>query len=52
MKIYTTMDRDKQDEITAIMDGSNYKWENDKVQAGIIAMETKTGCNCSYRWWP
>ena len=43
MKIYTTMDRDKQDEITAIMDGSNYKWENDKVQAGIIAMETKTG---------
>ena len=43
MKIYTTMDREKQDEITAIMDGSNYKWENDKVQAGIIAMETKTG---------
>lgn len=43
MKIYTTMDREKQDEISAIMDGSNYKWENDKVQAGIIAMETKTG---------
>lgn len=43
MKIYTTMDRKKQDEISAIMDGSNYNWENDKVQAGIIAMETKTG---------
>lgn len=43
MKIYTTMDRKKQDEISAIMDGTNYKWENDKVQAGIIAMETKTG---------
>ena len=44
MKIYTTMDRKKQDEIAAIMDGSSdYKWENDKVQAGIIAMETKTG---------
>ena len=43
MKIYTTMDRKKQDEIFAIMDGTNYKWENDKVQAGIIAMETKTG---------
>ena len=43
MKIYTTMDREKQDEINAIMNGSNYKWENDKVQAGIIAMETKTG---------
>ena len=43
MKIYTTMDREKQDEISEIMDGTNYKWENDKVQAGIIAMETKTG---------
>ena len=43
MKVYTTMDRKKQDEIAAIMDGSNYKWENDKVQAGVIAMETKTG---------
>ncbi len=43
MKIYTTMDREQQDKITAIMDGSNYKWENDKVQAGVIAMETKTG---------
>ena len=43
MRIYTTMDRDQQDKISAIMDGSNYEWENDKVQAGIIAMETKTG---------
>ena len=43
MKIYTTMDREQQDKISAIMDGSNYKWENDKVQAGIIAMKTKTG---------
>ena len=43
MKVYTTMDRDQQDKISAIMDGSNYEWENNKVQAGIIAMETKTG---------
>lgn len=43
MKIYTTMDREQQDKISAIMNGSNYDWENDKVQAGIIAMETKTG---------
>ncbi len=43
MKIYTTMDRDQQDKISAIMDGSTYKWENDKVQAGIIAMKTDTG---------
>lgn len=43
MKIYTTMNRSKQDEVTKIMNGTNYTWENDKVQAGIIAMETKTG---------
>ncbi len=43
MKIYTTMDREKQDAINAIMDGSDYTWENDDVQAGIIAMETDTG---------
>ena len=43
MKIYTTMDREQQDKISAIMNGYNYDWENDKVQAGIIAMETKTG---------
>lgn len=43
MKIYTTMNRAKQDEVTKIMNGDGYSWENDKVQAGVIAMETKTG---------
>ncbi len=43
MKIYTTMDREKQDKITNIMTGDSYSWENDKVEAGIIALDTKTG---------
>lgn len=43
MKIYTTMDREKQDEITKIMNGENYTWENDNVDAGISVLDTKTG---------
>lgn len=43
MKIYTTMDRDAQDYITGIMNGENYTWENDKVDAGIVVLNTKTG---------
>lgn len=43
MKIYTTMDREKQDKVTDIMTGASYNWENDKVEAGIIALDTKTG---------
>ena len=43
MKIYTTMDRDKQNEITKIMNGESFKWENDKVDAGIAVLNTKTG---------
>ncbi len=43
MKIYTTMDREKQDSLTKIMDGESYKWENDKVDAGVAVLDTKTG---------
>lgn len=43
MKIYTTMDREKQNEVNKIMSGKNYKWENDNVDAGVTVLETKTG---------
>lgn len=43
MKIYTTMDREKQDEISKIMSGESYNWENDNVDAGISVLDTKTG---------
>ena len=43
MKIYTTMDKKKQDAVTDIMNGKSYTWENDKVEAGIVAVEAKTG---------
>ena len=43
MKIYTTMDRDKQDKLTKIMNGENYEWENDRVDAGVVALDNSTG---------
>lgn len=43
MKIYTTMDKEKQKQVNAIMKGESYEWENDKVEAGVIALDTKTG---------
>lgn len=43
MKIYTTMDKGKQDSMNKIMNGTDFNWENDKVEAGIIALDNKTG---------
>ena len=43
MKIYTTMDKEKQDALNDIMEGKNYKWENDVVQAGVVAIDNETG---------
>lgn len=43
MLIYTTMDPTKQEYVTNLMNGSNFNWENDKVQAGIAVIDTNTG---------
>ncbi len=43
MKIYTTMDPDKQTYMNNIMNGKNYKWQNDVVTAGIAAINVKDG---------
>ncbi|MCI9110771.1 MAG: hypothetical protein HFH47_03035 [Bacilli bacterium] len=43
MKIYTTMNREKQDEVNKIMNGEDFKWENDKVDAGAVVLKTETG---------
>ena len=43
MLIYTTMDASKQEYITNLMNGSNFNWENEKVQAGIAVVDTNTG---------
>ena len=43
MLIYTTMDATKQEYITNLMNGTNFNWENDKVQAGIAVIDNNTG---------
>ncbi len=41
MLIYTTMDNAKQEYVTNLM--KTFKWENEKVQAGIAVIDTNTG---------
>ncbi len=43
MKVYTTLNKPKQDEINKILKGETYKWKNPAVDAGIAMIDTKTG---------
>ena len=43
MKIYTTLQPDKQDYVEKILAGEVYKFKNDKVQAGIAVTDIHTG---------
>ena len=43
MKIYTTMDKDMQEVMTGVMNGTLYDWENDKVQAASVIVDVNTG---------
>ena len=45
MKIYTTFDKNMQLHVGNVMTGRerNYVWENDRVQAGVIVIDVKTG---------
>ena len=43
MKIYTTLDPAKQDVVNDAMSGKIFTWENDKVQGGVVVLDTKTG---------
>ena len=43
MKIYTTMDRNLQDKIDNIMNGTSYKWENSHVDAGAAIVNITNG---------
>lgn len=43
MKIYSTLDTEKQKHINDIMNGVSYDWENDTVQAGIAVTNVDDG---------
>lgn len=43
MKIYTTMDIDKQEHLNNVINGDLYTWVNDKVQVGVAITDVETG---------
>ena len=43
LKIYTAMNRSKQDFVNKVMNGEAWTWENDLAQAGIVMTESDTG---------
>lgn len=43
MKIYTTLDVDKQNHLNDIINGKTYTWVNDKVQVGVAVTNVHTG---------
>lgn len=43
MAIYSTMNKDQQDNINSIMKGETFKWENDKIQGATVVIDVKTG---------
>ncbi len=43
LKIYTAMNKDKQNFINKVMRGEAWNWENDVVQAGIVMTTSETG---------
>ena len=43
MKIYSTMKIDKQNIVNGVMKGETFSWENGKVQAGIVVLDSSNG---------
>ena len=43
MKIYTTLDKAKQDHLNKVINGELYTWVNDTVQTGIAVVDVENG---------
>ncbi len=43
LKIYTTLDRSRQDAVDRVLNGETYNWIDDKVQTGVAVLESETG---------
>lgn len=43
MTIYSTMQKDKQDVVNKLYDGTYYKWANDVVQCGVAVTDVEDG---------
>ena len=43
LKIYTNLDRGKQDAVDKVLNGETYTWKDEKLQTGVAVLETTTG---------
>ena len=43
MKVYTNLDRSKQDGVDKVMNGESYTWANDTIQSGVSVLDSATG---------
>jgi penicillin-binding protein 1A len=43
LQIYTTFDKSKQDSMNDVMNGTTFDWGNDKIQGGIVILNSQTG---------
>lgn len=43
LKIYTAMNRNKQDFVNKVMNGEAWKWENENAQAGVVMTDSASG---------
>ncbi len=43
LKVYTNLDRSRQDGVNAVLNGETYGWINDRVQTGVAVLDTESG---------
>lgn len=43
LKLYTTLDRSRQDAVDRVLSGEAYSWVDDKVQTGVSVLDSETG---------
>lgn len=43
LKVYTNLDRSKQDGVNAVFNGESYKWVDNMVQCGVAVLDAPTG---------
>ena len=43
VEVYTNLDKDKQEAVNSVLNGENYTWIDDKVQAGVTVLDSETG---------
>lgn len=43
LKIYTNLDRNKQDAVDKVLNGETYTWKDEKLQTGVAVLEASTG---------